>query len=58
MSLYVGHPEQVILPRMSLTGLGKLWFNRQELGARDFVLRQDLENGGILYVPARGMPHP
>ena len=24
----------------------------------DFVFRQGSENEGILYVPARGMPHP
>ena len=30
--------------------LGKLWLNRQELTAKDFGSRQDLENEGILYV--------
>ena len=31
---------------------------RQAASARDFSSRQGLKSAGILYVPARGMPHP
>ena len=31
---------------------------RQEVSDRIFLPIQSSENGGILYVPARGMPHP
>ena len=31
---------------------------RQEVSARIFAPIQSSKNGGILYVPARGMPHP